>query len=93
MPRMSQSQVRANVGRCVRVHRRALDLSQDALGACLGITQQQVHRIETGQAAISADRLAQIAEALGVRDMNAFFAQPATIRHIPEIRTTSNIFR
>lgn len=93
MPRISQSQVRANVGHFIRARRRALDLSQDALGACLGLTQQQVQRIEHGQAGISADRLVQIAEALGVSDMNAFFVQPATMRRIAKLGTTPNLYR
>jgi transcriptional regulator with XRE-family HTH domain len=61
---------RASGGRGIGAHikqiRKAAGFSQTKLGQALGISFQQVQKYETGQSRIAAERLQQIADALGV---------------------------
>lgn len=59
------------IGRRVKVRRLDLGMSQAALAGALGLTFQQVQKYEKGYNRISASRLKQIAEILGVS--TAFF--------------------
>lgn len=52
------------VGARVRLRRKALGVSQQALGESLGITFQQVQKYELGANRVSASRLVAIAQAL-----------------------------
>ena len=54
------------VGKCARERRLALGLTQQQLAEMVGITYQQLHKYETGANRLSAGRLYQLAEALGV---------------------------
>ncbi|MEH3144478.1 MAG: helix-turn-helix transcriptional regulator [Methylobacterium frigidaeris] len=54
------------VGHRVRVRRLLVGVSQERLGDALGVTFQQVQKYEKGANRISASRLQQIAEMLGV---------------------------
>jgi transcriptional regulator with XRE-family HTH domain len=54
------------VGAAVRRRRRALGISQTALGEGLGITFQQVQKYERGANRISASKLYEIGKELGV---------------------------
>jgi transcriptional regulator with XRE-family HTH domain len=60
------------VGRRMRVRRRQLGLSQQALGDALGVSYQQVQKYEKGISRIGAGRLQQIAEILDV-PISVFF--------------------
>jgi transcriptional regulator with XRE-family HTH domain len=55
-----------HVGHRVRVRRLLVGVSQERLGDALGVTFQQVQKYEKGANRISASRLQQIAEMLGV---------------------------
>jgi transcriptional regulator with XRE-family HTH domain len=54
------------VGHRVRVRRLLVGVSQERLGDALGVTFQQVQKYEKGANRISASRLQQISEMLGV---------------------------
>ena len=62
----SADEVDAHVGRRLRRRRTALGMSQEQLGAALGLTFQQVQKYEKGQNRIGAGRLYRIANILGV---------------------------
>jgi transcriptional regulator with XRE-family HTH domain len=62
----SADEVDAHVGRRLRQRRIALGISQEQLGAELGLTFQQVQKYEKGQNRISAGRLYKIARILSV---------------------------
>ena len=55
-----------HVGSRVRLRRTMIGMSQEKLGAALGLTFQQVQKYEKGMNRIGASRLHQIAAALGV---------------------------
>jgi transcriptional regulator with XRE-family HTH domain len=61
-----------HVGQAVRLRRKLLGISQQALAQRLGLTFQQVQKYETGANRISASALYGIAHALGV-PVSAFF--------------------
>ena len=54
------------VGRRMRNRRKALGISQEALGEALGITFQQIQKYEKGTNRVGASRLQAIATILGV---------------------------
>jgi transcriptional regulator with XRE-family HTH domain len=64
VPGTRADQIDAEVGARVRARRRALKLSQSALGDRLGVTFQQIQKYERGANRISASSLVLIAEAL-----------------------------
>jgi transcriptional regulator with XRE-family HTH domain len=55
-----------HVGRRVRMRRKMLAMSQEKLGAALGLTFQQVQKYENGKNRIEASRLQQISHILQV---------------------------
>ena len=61
-----------HVGARLRERRIMLGLTQQQLAELIGVTYQQAHKYETGINRISAGRLYQIAQALGV-DISYFF--------------------
>lgn len=62
----SADEVDAHVGRRLRRRRTSLGISQEQLGAALGLTFQQVQKYEKGQNRIGAGRLYRIASILSV---------------------------
>lgn len=64
--------VDAHVGGRVRMRRKLLGVSQDQLADSLGLTFQQVQKYERGANRVSASKLFQIAEILGV-NVSYFF--------------------
>lgn len=52
------------VGRRMRLRRKQLGLSQEKLGAKVGVTFQQIQKYEKGTNRVGASRLLQVAEAL-----------------------------
>jgi transcriptional regulator with XRE-family HTH domain len=60
------------VGQRMRERRVMLGLTQQQMAELIGVTYQQAHKYETGINRISAGRLYQIAQALGV-DISYFF--------------------
>ena len=62
----SADDVDAYVGSRVRLRRMTLGVSQEQLGAALGLTFQQVQKYEKGQNRIGAGRLFRIAQILTV---------------------------
>ena len=61
------------VARRLRRRRLELGLTQQEMAELIGVTYQQAHKYETGINRISAGRLYQIAQALGV-EVGHFFA-------------------
>ena len=55
-----------HVGTRVRMRRRTIGMSREKLGDVLGLTYHQVQKYETGKSVISAGRLHEIANILGV---------------------------
>jgi transcriptional regulator with XRE-family HTH domain len=55
-----------HVGNRVRMRRQALGISQEKIGAMVGVTFQQVQKYERGTNRISASRLHQMADILKV---------------------------
>ena len=70
-----------HVGRRVRMRRKVLAISQQKLGAALGLTFQQVQKYEKGTNRIGASRLQQISDILRVPV--AFFFEGAPIASAP----------
>ena len=66
MPKRSMNPIDAHVGARVRLRRMLIGMSQEKLGELLGVTFQQIQKYETGMNRISASRLWDIADALGV---------------------------
>src|SRR5215210_2579342 len=62
----SPSPVDQHVGRRIRMRRTMIGLSQEKLGAALGLTFQQVQKYEKGTNRVGASRLLDIAGVLGV---------------------------
>ena len=56
----------AYVGGRIRLRRMTLGISQEQLGDALGLTFQQIQKYETGANRVSASRLWEISEAMGV---------------------------
>jgi transcriptional regulator with XRE-family HTH domain len=65
--------VDAHIGARIRSRRRALDLTQDDLAGCIGVTAQQIHKYESGVNRVAASKLFEIATALTM-PVSAFFA-------------------
>ena len=64
------------VGRLLRERRLELGISQERLGALLGVTYQQVQKYERGTNRIGSSRLHDLCGILGVR-ASYFFDEPA----------------
>jgi transcriptional regulator with XRE-family HTH domain len=64
--KMAPNPIDQHVGRRVRMRRKMLAMSQQKLGAALGLTFQQVQKYETGATRISASRLQQMSHILQV---------------------------
>ena len=61
-----------HVGSRIRLRRTLLGLTQEQLAATLNISYQQIQKYETGANRVSAGRLFQIAQRLGI-DVSYFF--------------------
>lgn len=66
------SPIDVHVGRRVRLHRKAMGMSQERLAAGLGLTFQQVQKYERGANRISASKLYEIARIFRV-PVGSFF--------------------
>lgn len=62
----SQAETNAQIGRLIRKHRRAKNLTQSDLATVLNVTWQTVSKWETGYIQIGAAKLSEIADALGM---------------------------
>ena len=90
------------VGSRVRMRRMLIGMSQEKLGDALGLTFQQVQKYEKGTNRISASRLQQIAQVLGVSidflygggaakaDADGF-AEPSTLGYDAELLTSDSL--
>ncbi|MEK0082196.1 helix-turn-helix domain-containing protein [Benzoatithermus flavus] len=84
----------------IRQRRIMLGLTQQQMAELIGVTYQQAHKYETGINRISAGRLYQIAQALGV-DISYFFedidpdrrAKPKTSEMLPQQRMLLELAR
>lgn len=59
------------VGKLIRMRRMSVGITQEKMGEAIGVTFQQVQKYENGKNRVSASRLQQIADLLGVTP--AFF--------------------
>ena len=66
MPRNKERTLDAYIGARVRMRRLMLNMSQEALSGKLDVTFQQVQKYEKGLNRISASRLFELSQALGV---------------------------
>jgi transcriptional regulator with XRE-family HTH domain len=66
MPTIEPSLRDENIGKCLKLRRLQLGLSQASLGLALGVTFEQVEKYESGHDRIGAARLQQIADILKV---------------------------
>jgi len=64
----------ANLGKKLSFLRQNRKLSQGELGYLLGVRAQQIHKYETGENRLSAERLKDCADLLGV-SINYFFIE------------------
>jgi transcriptional regulator with XRE-family HTH domain len=84
MQRKRVHPVDVQIGNCVRFHRMLIGMSQERLGALLGLTFQQIQKYEKGANRISAGRLFELARIFNVpvasfyKDTNAVTDQPDT---------------
>ena len=62
----STGSIDKEIGSRVRMRRISVGMSQEKLGDMLGLTFQQVQKYEGGANRVSASRLAEVAEVLGV---------------------------
>jgi transcriptional regulator with XRE-family HTH domain len=79
MAKKAPNPVDKHVGSRVRMRRMMLSMSQEKLGAALGLTFQQVQKYEKGTNRIGASRLQQISHILQVPV--AFFFEGAPSSH------------
>jgi transcriptional regulator with XRE-family HTH domain len=66
VPKKSPNPIDKHVGGRVRMQRMLLGMSQEKLGDAIGLTFQQVQKYEKGANRVSASRLQQISDVLGV---------------------------
>ena len=66
----------ALIGQRIQIFRKAKGMSQGELGACLGVTFQQVQKYESGANRVGSGRLVEIARALEVPILK-FFGEKA----------------
>ncbi|BBF79902.1 helix-turn-helix domain-containing protein [Asticcacaulis excentricus] len=67
------------VGANIRIRRKALGMSQEALADAIGLTFQQVQKYERGRNRVSASKLFHIAKALQLAPADLFPAQDHVI--------------
>ncbi len=74
----SPDPIDAHVGARLRYRRMLIGMSQETLGARIGLTFQQIQKYEKGQNRMGASRLYRVAEALGVPAAYFFEGLPPT---------------
>lgn len=74
--------VDAMAGARLKLQRQMCNMSQTDLGNKLGITFQQIQKYENGKNRISASRLKQLSQILGV-SVSYFFGEEAASDHTP----------
>lgn len=79
----SPNEVDVTVGMNVRRIRNTIDMSQETLGAKLGLTFQQVQKYEKGTNRISASKLVAISHALGCSIDQLFAGVEANTNTVP----------
>jgi transcriptional regulator with XRE-family HTH domain len=81
MSNRSRNSVDVYVGGCVRMRRLNVRLSQEALADKVGLTFQQIQKYEKGVNRISASRLQQFSDILGVPVTFFFDGAPQPYGH------------
>lgn len=78
------NEVDIHAGKTLRELRRSKNISQEALGKAAGVTFQQIQKYERGSNRMSASRLQQFADVLGVEPA-IFFPKTKKIKnaHVP----------
>lgn len=74
-------ELNAHLGAQAHRRRRQLRLTQKQVAASIGVTTQQIQKYEDGLATISAARLWQLSQALGLAPQSFFdgYEQPVTL--------------
>lgn len=77
-----------HVGERIRMRRALVGMTQEDLAKALGISYQQLQKYETAGNRVSAGRLYEIAQVLGV-EMSYFFedleGEPSESRRVPQV--------
>jgi transcriptional regulator with XRE-family HTH domain len=82
--RMHRKTIEQIIGERIRARRGELGLTQEALGATLGLSYQQVQKYEGGTSRITVDRLLALAERLEVPATHFFAGLPGAVPGEPE---------
>jgi transcriptional regulator with XRE-family HTH domain len=85
---MSTTRIDLHIGRRIRSRRRLLSLSQAELARACGIRFQQIQKYECAANRVSASRLWQLADALGV-PLSYFFE--GLVLASPAAETTTSV--
>ncbi len=78
------------VGQRLRLLRCASGVSQDKLGKAIGLTFQQVQKYESGDNRLSASRMWDICQVLGITPNDLFAAAPAAVAAASPAKIDSN---
>lgn len=65
-PHIDRSSLRQRVGQRVRLRREQMEITQRALGEAMGLTQAAIHRIETGENALTVEGALKASQVLGL---------------------------
>ena len=79
-------ELNAYLGAQARSRRRQRRLTQKQVAAAIGVTTQQIQKYEDGLATISAVRLWQLSQALGVAPESFFDGYEAAVRAGPIVQ-------
>lgn len=77
------------IGGLIRVRRRAINVTQEALGQSIGLTRTSINNIEHGRQSLQVHTLFAIASVLGI-DSTALLPRPSSIdgdaveKHLPK---------
>jgi transcriptional regulator with XRE-family HTH domain len=85
-PKNVANEIDAHVGSRLRLRRLLLGISQEKLGAALGLTFQQIQKYERGANRIGASRLFDLSKALDVPGSYFFADMPAETAAVMPVR-------
>jgi transcriptional regulator with XRE-family HTH domain len=90
MAKRNANPIDVHVGNRVRMRRMLIGMSQEKLGDQLGLTFQQVQKYEKGSNRVSASRLFQMSQILGVTVQFFYDDMPGSISGVPSTGFAEN---
>ena len=90
MAKRNANPIDVHVGNRVRMRRMLIGMSQEKLGDQLGLTFQQVQKYEKGSNRVSASRLFQMAQILGVNVQFFYDDMPGSVSGNPSTGFAEN---